>query len=60
MQLSDIDSANNLVELFLERADERGDAPFLGAKAGGRWRTQSWREVAGQVCLLAESLRRWA
>ena len=58
MQLSDIDSANNLVELFLTRADARGDRPFLGAKAGGAWRTQSWREVANQVCLLAESLRR--
>ena len=58
MQLSDIDSANNLVELFLTRADARGDRPFLGAKAGGAWHTQSWREVAGQVCLLAESLRR--
>ena len=57
MQLSDIDSANNLVELFLKRADTRGDAPFLGAKLGGEWRTQSWREVAGQVCVLAENLR---
>ena len=58
MHLSDIDSANNLVELFLKRADARGDRPFLGAKAGGEWRTQSWREVAQMVCLLAESLRR--
>jgi len=57
LQLSDIDSANNLVELFLKRADTRGDAPFLGAKLGGEWRTQSWREVAGQVCVLAENLR---
>ncbi|GGE04270.1 AMP-dependent synthetase [Tsuneonella deserti] len=58
MQLSDIDSANNLVALFLRRADTRGDRPFLGAKSGGEWRTRSWREVAEQVCLLAESLRR--
>ncbi len=58
MQLTDIDSANNLVELFLKRADARGDRPFLGAKAGGEWRTQSWREVASQVCLIAENLRR--
>ena len=57
MQLGDIDSANNLVELFLKRADARGDRPFLGAKVGGEWRTQSWREVADKVCLLAESLR---
>ena len=55
--LHDIDSANNLVELFLKRADEKGDAPFLGRKSGGSWVTQSWREVADQVCLLAENLR---
>ena len=57
LQLSDIDSANNLVELFLKRADARGERPFLGAKIDGEWRTRSWREVASQVCLLAEGLR---
>ncbi|MEM7665337.1 MAG: long-chain fatty acid--CoA ligase [Pseudomonadota bacterium] len=55
--LQDIDAANNLVDLFLKRADEKGDAPFLGRKEDGEWRTQSWREVADQVCVLAESLR---
>lgn len=58
MQLSDLDSSTNLVQLFLERADEGGDKPFLGAKRGGAWQTISWREAAQQVCLLAESLRR--
>ena len=57
MQLSEIDNANNLVELFLRRADEKGDAPFLGHNQDGEWVTQSWREVAGKVCLLAENLR---
>ena len=57
MQIADIDSANNLVELFLKRADEKGDAPFLGAKIDGEWQTQSWREAADTVCLLAENLR---
>lgn len=57
MQLSDIDSADNLVTLFLQRADAKGDAPFLGAKRDGAWATQSWREVADQVCLMAEGLR---
>ena len=56
--LSDIDSAANLVELFLKRADARRGMPFLGEKRGGAWRTRSWGEVADQVCLLAESLRR--
>ncbi len=55
--LSDIDQANNLVELFLKRADEKGDAPFLGRKDDGKWVTQSWSEAADQVCLLAEGLR---
>ncbi|HEY8604570.1 long-chain fatty acid--CoA ligase [Tsuneonella suprasediminis] len=58
MQLSDIDTVDNLVALFLRRADARGDAPFLGAKRDGQWITQSWREVADQVCLLAENLRK--
>ncbi|MDZ4139737.1 MAG: long-chain fatty acid--CoA ligase [Erythrobacter sp.] len=55
--LQDIDGAQNLVELFLKRADAKGDAPFLGHKAGGQWITQSWRSAAEQVCLLAENLR---
>ncbi len=55
--LADIDAANNLVELFLRRADEKGDAPFLGAKINGNWQTRSWAEAATQVCLLAERLR---
>ncbi|MGV2494659.1 AMP-dependent synthetase/ligase [Pelagerythrobacter aerophilus] len=57
MQLSDIDSANNLVELFLKRADAKGDAPMLGVKRGGAWQTTSWREAAETVCILAENLR---
>nr|WP_202391918.1 long-chain fatty acid--CoA ligase [Qipengyuania vulgaris] len=55
--MSDIDSANNLVELFLKRGDERPDRAFLGAKRDGAWQTLSWREAAEQVCLLAENLR---
>ncbi|MXP15260.1 AMP-binding protein [Altererythrobacter confluentis] len=57
LQLSDFDSANNLVELFLSRAQERGDKPFLAAKKDGHWQTISWREAADMVCLLAENLR---
>lgn len=55
--LADIDSANNLVELFLKRADERRDRPFLGHKVGGEWHTISWGEAADKVCALAENLR---
>ncbi|WP_298308188.1 long-chain fatty acid--CoA ligase [uncultured Erythrobacter sp.] len=56
--LQDIDAAQNLVALFLKRANAKGDKPFLGRKAGGEWTTQSWHEVADTVCLLAEGLRR--
>ena len=56
--LSDIDAAQNLVQLFLKRADERAETPFLGFKRGGRWETITWAEAARQVCLLSESLRR--
>lgn len=56
--LQDVDTAKNLVELFLTRADAKGDAPFLGRKTDGTWQTQSWREVTEQICLLAEGLRR--
>ncbi len=55
--LNDIDNAKNLVELFLTQAKHKGDAPFLGRKLGDTWLTQSWQEVADQVCLLAQNLR---
>ena len=58
MQLSDFDSAANLVGLFLARADERGDRPFLWSKHGSAWQSLSWTEAARQVCLLAEALHR--
>ncbi|MGB3470630.1 MAG: AMP-dependent synthetase/ligase [Erythrobacter sp.] len=55
--LQDIDRARNLVELFLMRAEQKGDAPFLGRKQDGEWTTQSWSEVSDQICVLAEALR---
>jgi len=56
--LQDVDAARNLVELFLKRADAKGQVPFLGCKSDGEWTTQSWSEVADTICLLAEGLRR--
>ncbi|MDX1704747.1 MAG: AMP-binding protein, partial [Altererythrobacter ishigakiensis] len=58
MALADIDNANNLVELFLSRADQKGSAPFLAAKQNGEWVTRSWQETADQICLIAENLRK--
>lgn len=57
IDISDLPQSRNLIELFLKRADTRGDAPFLWAKHDGRWQPQSWADAARQVCLLAESLR---
>ncbi|KPF92722.1 AMP-dependent synthetase [Novosphingobium sp. AAP83] len=57
MQLTDFASYPNLVAMFLDRAQARGESPFLWAKHGGQWHSQSWADAARQVCLLAESLR---
>ena len=48
----------NLVSLFLTRAAEKGDQPFLWAKREGAWRAMSWGEAARQVASLAASLKR--
>jgi long-chain acyl-CoA synthetase len=48
----------NLVSLFLTRAAEKGDKPFLFAKRDGEWRSTSWAEAARQVASLAASLKR--
>jgi long-chain acyl-CoA synthetase len=47
----------NLVAMFLARAREKGDAPFLWAKAGGQWRATSWADAARQVASLARALK---
>ena len=49
---------DNLVSMFLTRAEEKGDEPFLWAKRSGEWRPISWAETARQVAALAASLRR--
>ncbi|HYX46593.1 MAG TPA: long-chain fatty acid--CoA ligase [Sphingomicrobium sp.] len=49
---------DNLVSLFLTRAAENGDKPFLWAKREGEWRATSWSEAARQVASLAASLKR--
>jgi long-chain acyl-CoA synthetase len=58
VDIGDFQACRNLVDLFLKRADARGDAPFLWDKHEGAWRAMSWAEAARQVCLIAESLRR--
>lgn len=48
----------NLVSLFLTRAEEKADQPFLWAKRDGEWRSISWAAAARQVASLAASLKR--
>jgi long-chain acyl-CoA synthetase len=49
---------DNLISLFLTRAAEKGDEPFLWAKREGNWRSTSWSEASRQVASLARSLRK--
>ena len=48
----------NLVTMFLTRAREKGDAPFLWSKASGTWQSISWSEAARQVAALAAALKK--
>ncbi len=57
VDISDLPTRKNLVDLLFSRADMRGDAPFLWAKRGGTWQSQSWAETVRQICKLAEALR---
>ncbi|MHA1598851.1 MAG: AMP-dependent synthetase/ligase [Alphaproteobacteria bacterium] len=46
----------NLVSMFFERVEEKGEAPFLWAKKNGQYRALTWREVAVQVSEMARGL----
>src|SRR4029078_903311 len=53
-----LEGFDNLVALFLTRAEEKGDAPFLWAKPEDEWLPVSWSEAARQGAALAASLKR--
>jgi long-chain acyl-CoA synthetase len=53
----DFDTFPNLVTMFITRARQRGDTPFLWEKSGGKWNATSWTEAAHQVAGFAKSLR---
>lgn len=57
-EFDDFSSHDNLVSLFLSRAEARGDAPFLWHKDAGEWTSLSWAETARRVAGLARSLRK--
>ena len=51
-----LEQYDNLVAMFLARAEEKGDAPFLWARRGETWRPISWNEAARQVAALSAAL----
>ena len=48
----------NLVTMFLTRAREKGEAPFLWDKVDGAWQSISWSEAARRVAALGAGLKR--
>lgn len=52
-----LEKFDNLVSMFFARAREKGDAPFLWAKSGGKWHATSWAESARKVASLAAALK---
>jgi long-chain acyl-CoA synthetase len=49
----------NLVAMFFEQADTKGDSAFLWKKRGGEWQSVSWKEAAQQAQLLAVALKEY-
>ncbi len=57
-KFDDFEGHDNLVALFLAKAEARGDRPFLWRKQDGEWVSLSWNEVARRVAGLAKSLKK--
>jgi long-chain acyl-CoA synthetase len=53
-----IEKFPNLVTMFLSRAREKGDRPFLWSKHDGAWSAISYADAARQVAALADGLKR--
>ena len=58
MERTTLEHFPNLVTMFLTRARERADRPFLWARRDGEWQSVSYAEAARQVAALAGHLRR--
>lgn len=52
----DIRASTSLPAMFLEQAALMGERPFLWAKHGGEWRSQSWAKTQEDVLALAAGL----
>ena len=57
MAKTQLEKFPNLVTMFLQRAREKGEQPFLWSKHGGTWQAISYAEAARQVAALSESLK---
>ena len=55
--LEQFDRFPNLIAMFLTRAEENGDSPFLWAKRDGQWVPTSWVQALKEMALLAQSLK---
>ena len=55
---SELEHFPNLVTMFLTRARETPDKPFLSAKIGEAWQAINYGEAARQIAALANSLKR--
>lgn len=53
----DYQSIRNLPTMFFDQAERYTDRPFLWAKRGREWRSQSWSEVAARISELSRTLR---
>lgn len=53
----DFDACRSLTAAFFDQAAARGKAPFVWHKQDGRYRAQSWSEIAEQVKALSRGLR---
>ena len=49
----------NLVAMFFEQANSKGDSAFLWKKRDGEWQSVSWTEAAQQIQLLALALKEY-
>ena len=56
MMARQLEHFDTLVAMFLARAAEKGEAPFLWAKRDDAWRATSWSEAARQVAALSAAL----
>ncbi len=53
----DFEACRSLTTVFFDQAAKRRDAPFVWHKEDGRFRPQSWGEIAEQVSALSRGLR---